>query len=282
MARRSTVGRTRRAADRAVLSIDAEGARRRRERARCTRDVFVIDEADGLSLFMARVTTPVAHAALAMVQAVADDVDPDSRTAGERRADALVGVVLGDPGVAPDRSTPGSSVPGITAQIDVIVPLTTLLGLSEEPGLMNGRTPVSGDEVRDILADPDIHVQLRRLVTDPLDGAPLDYGRRTYEVPRRLRRVIEVRDRICRLPGCTRPARRCQMDHARSWDQAGRTSPDNVGPLCVRHHIQKTFGGWDLILSRASGECEWRSPHGRRYRCLPDTLLVEESLPPPF
>lgn len=283
VARRTTVGRTRRAADRAVLVIDAEGARRRRERARCTRDVFVIDEADGLSLFMTRMATPLAHAALAMVQGVADEADPDGRTAGERRVDALAEIVLGDPGRAPSTGDAASAaVAGVNARVDVVVPLTTLLGLSEEPGYLNGRTPLSGDEVRDLLSDPDVRVLLHRLVTDPLDGAPLDYGRRTYEVPRRLRRVIEVRDRLCRLPGCNRPARRCQMDHARSWDDNGPTSPENVGPLCIRHHIQKTFGGWDLLMSLASGACRWRSPMGRIYDCPADELLVAESLPPPF
>ena len=56
-ARRSTVARTRQAARRAVLAIDADGQRRRREQARCTRDVYVADGLDGISILVARMST---------------------------------------------------------------------------------------------------------------------------------------------------------------------------------------------------------------------------------
>jgi hypothetical protein len=47
--------------------------------------------------------------------------------------------------------------------------------------------------VRDLLADPDVAVTIRRLVTDPLTGHLLDYGRKTYEVPQRLREFLIAR-----------------------------------------------------------------------------------------
>ena len=40
------------------------------------------------------------------------------------------------------------------------------------------------DVVRGLLADPDVAVTMRRLVTDPLTGHLLDYGRKTYAGPR--------------------------------------------------------------------------------------------------
>lgn len=262
VARRACLSRTRAAARRAVLAIDPTGHDRRKREARCTRDVYVVEDVDGLSLLIARLGTAQAHSALAAVTSAADapadaDGGSDTRTAGERRAEALVALLL--------RSAGGDGPAAVTAQIEVTVPLTTLLGLGSEPATLGGRHALTGDEVRDLLGDPNLVAVLHRLVTDPLDGAPLDYGRRTYQVPARLRRVIETRDRTCRFPGCARPARRCQLDHATSWEDGGCTDLDNLGPLCVRHHQLVTHGGWTIVVSRRDGSCRWRSPRGYVY-----------------
>lgn len=266
VARRACLSRTRSAARRAVLALDPAGHDRRKREARCTRDVYLVEDVDGLSLLIARLGTAQAHSALAAVtsaaQAPTADAEggPDARTAGERRAEALVALLL-RPG--------GADAAAVTAQIEITVPLTTLLGLGSEPATLGGRHPLTGDEVRDLLGDPNLVAVLHRLVTDPLDGAPLDYGRRTYQVPARLRRVIETRDRTCRFPGCARPARRCQLDHATRWEDGGCTDLDNLGPLCVRHHQLTTHGGWTIIVSRRDGSCTWRSPDGYLYHHPP-------------
>jgi hypothetical protein len=124
---------------------------------------------------------------------------------------------------------------------------------------------VSPDVLRDLLADPAVAVTIRRLVTDPLTGHLLDYGRKTYEIPERLREFIIARDRTCRFPGCGRRADLAQIDHAIPWDDGGTTSPANLGALCVRHHQLKTFAGWQITESKANGSCVWISPQGRRY-----------------
>jgi hypothetical protein len=123
-----------------------------------------------------------------------------------------------------------------------------------------------------LLGDPDTTATMRRLVVDPYSGHLLDVGRRTYEVPRRLREYVAMRDRRCRFPGCGRRADRCQIDHALAWDYGGATSPANLGALCVRHHQLKTFVGWDIVHSRADGSCTWASPGGRRYEHDPPLL----------
>ncbi len=83
VARRGTLSSTRQAANRAVLAIDAEGQRRRRERARCTRDVFVVDELDGISTLIARLATEQAHAIMTAVDAAAHLAKTES---GSRQA----------------------------------------------------------------------------------------------------------------------------------------------------------------------------------------------------
>jgi hypothetical protein len=266
VAKRGTLAATRAAAKRAVLAIDSAGESRRRERAPCTRDVWVRDEVDGISMLFARMATEQAHAVMTVIDATAhatarDDrleVDP-AATIGERRVQALAGLVLGGDGAAATGGAP------VRAHLELVIDLPTFLGLSDGSVELKGAGPVGVDVVRDLLADPDVAVTMRRLITDPLTGRLLDYGRRTYEVPRALREFIVARDRVCRFPGCRRNASLCHLDHVIAWDDGGSTSPSNLGALCVRHHQLKTHGGWDITSSAADGTCVWQSPHGRRY-----------------
>ena len=262
-ARRGTLSMTRRAVNRAVLAIDAAGQSRRWKEARCTRDVYLVDELDGISIVVARLATEDAHAVLARVRAAAPEQETRG-SEGEHRADALVSLVLRD----------GDGQRSVTAvRLDVVVGLDQLLGDDPDGGVeLRGGGSVSLGMLCALLADPDTTATMRRLVVDPCSGHLLDVGRRTYEVPRRLREYIAMRDRRCRFPGCGRRADRCQIDHALAWDDGGATSPDNLGALCVRHHQLKTFAGWEIVDSRAGGSCTWASPGGRRY----------DHGPPPF
>jgi hypothetical protein len=129
-----------------------------------------------------------------------------------------------------------------------------------------GAGPVGVDVVRELLADPDVAVTMRRLITDPLTGHLLDLGRTRYEVPDRLREYLTIGDLTCRFPGCARKASRCQVDHADPWDDGGGTDRRNLGALCVRHHQLKTHTGWTITSSHPDGSCAWISPHAREYQ----------------
>jgi len=254
---RGTLSATRAAAKRAVLAIDAEGERRRRERAKCTRDVFVIDELDGISTLIARMATADAHAVMSVIDAEA--AESDDGLVGERRADALRDLLLG-----------ASEEPHATAHVDLVIGLDALLGLTEDSATLIGAGPVAADIVRELLGDESIACTMRRLVVDPVTGHLLDVGRRSYEIPARLRQYIATRDGTCRFPGCRRRADRCQVDHATAWDDGGRTDAANLGALCIRHHQLKTHAGWEITQSRPDGSCTWRSPQGRVYEHPPN------------
>jgi len=257
-ARRSTPGRTRQAAKRAVLAIDADGERRRRLQARCYRDVHVTDEVDGISVLVARMATEDAHAVMTAIDAAAHASD-SSLSIGEKRAQALAALVMGGDGAT------GAPV---RAHLDVVIDLPTLMGLADGvagAAELRDAGAISADVVTDLLADPQVAVTMRRLVTDPVTGHLLDYGPSTYEVSEPLRRYLVARDRTCRFPGCNRRADRCQIDHAIAWDDGGETNPANLGALCTRHHQLKTHGGWTISNNAKDGSCTWHSPEGRRY-----------------
>jgi hypothetical protein len=74
----------------------------------------------------------------------------------------------------------------------------------------------------------------------------LDYGRRTRIIPRRLRRMIRLRDQHCQYPGCRAPAAWCDVHHLVHWLHGGETNLENCALLCRRHHVACHEGGWKL------------------------------------
>lgn len=334
VAMRSTLAHTRRAAKHAAIAVDPIEAQRRRIRSLSTRDVFVIDELDGVSTLIARMATEHAHACLSVITDRANRCEwPDPRSApssngdgsvpmsaGERRSLALASILLdgvpamrsfetagsipesrpgaivsrvtnldsrithptpGATNPTPDATnptpdatnpTPGATrfLPRMRADINLVIDLPTLLALRDGTAELVGAGAIPAEVARKLLDDSVI----RRIIAEPTTGELLDYGRRTYAVPERLREFIAARDRTCRFPGCGISAARCQVDHAIPWSRGGETNRDNLGALCIRHHQLKTHGGWSITESDSHGACTWVSPQGRRYEHVP-TPIVE-------
>ncbi len=293
-ARRNTVARTHTQANRVVLAIDAEGVQRRRREALCTRDVYVSDQLDGMSVLIARMATEHAHAILSGLDATAKADQTSPLTMGERRTEALLDAVLAADCPARTRA----DEPRMRAHLDLVIDLPTLLalrhelapshGLATDDGLpvhdsetgsvcgearLRGVGAIPAVAVRELLADPEVAITLRRMICDPTTGHLLDYGRRTYAIPDRLREFIVARDRTCRFPGCRKRADRCQIDHAMAFDEGGSTSPANLGALCVRHHQLKTHARWRITSSEPDGACTWTSPQERTYEHDPGPVF---------
>ena len=149
----------------------------------------------------------------------------------------------------------------------LVIDLATLRGEADNPCLLDGSpipAPVGRELARDIR-------HWRRMVTDPVDGHLLDYGRRTY-LPDRLRTFVAERDRTCRNPWCEQPARRCEMDHAESFPE-GPSSTSNAGALCGDCHRIKTERGAFLDDSAADGSATWRTAWGQRIPIAPTRYL---------
>ena len=144
--------------------------------------------------------------------------------------------------------------------INVTVDLPTLLGLAENPGQLAGYGPIPAAVARELASDG----RWKRFITEPQTGNLLDFGRESYEPPQQLKDFLIARDRTCRFPGCRRSALLSDLDHAESWESGGRTSAENIGALCRRHHRLKTHDGW-TIESFADGSCIWRSPLGKEF-----------------
>ncbi len=99
-----------------------------------------------------------------------------------------------------------------------------------------------------------------------------------YVVPDSIQEIVELRDRTCVFPHCTRPARASQKDHIEPFGAGGPTSTDNLGCLCQHHHNLKTHTGWTYTMVEP-GIYLWRSPHG--YTFLRDHEGTQDLTPRP-
>ncbi len=233
-------------------------------RARDTRKVSCYTESDGISTIVA--ILPAADAQIVMnsiesfIRAATSDIDAesdsDTSSADMKRADALTAIASAYLSSSADVVTPHRRPISVNVTID----LPTLLGLAENPGQLAGYGAIPASVARELAADG----KWKRFITDPQTGNLLDYGRQSYEPPQALIDFLIARDRTCRFPGCRRSAALSDIDHAQSWETGGRTSPDNLGALCRRHHRLKTHDGWN-IESRPDGSCTWTSPLGKIY-----------------
>ena len=153
-------------------------------------------------------------------------------------------------------------------ELQIMVPITSLVNLDDAPGELIGHGPIPADMVRGLLRD----ARWRRILTDPVTGTVLDYGDTLYHPPAALRRHVEFRDRRCRFPGCRMPAIRCDLDHTIRFPD-GTTSHCNLGTLCRRHHRLKHNSPWQL-RQPDPGTFHWTSPTGRRYEITPPEHCV--------
>ncbi|GAB3270881.1 13E12 repeat family protein [Arthrobacter pigmenti] len=178
--------------------------------------------------------------------------------------------VAGTPGATPSGSGRVPNYAGIKAEVFVVVPVLTLMGLSDEPADLEGYGPIDEDTARELAVNAP---SFKRLLTHPETGALLSYGRNRYGVPKDLQKLVRLRDRRCRGVGCNRAARTCEIDHSLPYPR-GATEEPNLKALCKPNHLLKTAKLWTDVQHR-DGTVEWTSPAGRKYTNTPDGPLPE-------
>jgi hypothetical protein len=211
----------------------------------------------------------------AAVDAVRGEDPADSRTADQLRVDVLAQLAWSslESGHLGGRGGQDGVRLGKrhrrAATVNVTVPVSTLIGLDDTPGELEGYGPIPASAARRIAA----HGTWRRLLTDPASGALLDYGTTRYRPPPDLVDHLVARDRSCRFPTCSQPARRAQIDHTIAAGSTGwSTSDRNCGPLCGGGcHNGKTHGGWRLEQPEP-GRFVWTAPTGHRYPVDPEIV----------
>jgi hypothetical protein len=243
--------------------INPAASAERRVKAEAKRAVWLEPAPDGMAYLSAFLPAESAVAMFDRLSRIARGAQcpAEARTLTQLRADALAGLVIQD-----SPSLDVGHLRGIRPQVLVTVPVLTLLGAGGHPGDLEGYGPIPAGVARSLAANAP---GLIRLLTDPVDAAVLDVGRRRYRVPKDLRTYLRVRDKTCRYPGCNRSAGTADLDHTVAWEDGGSTRPGNLACLCPKHHRMKHEAGWS-VSQLPGGVLSWRSPTGRSYTTRPE------------
>ncbi|WP_203949945.1 HNH endonuclease signature motif containing protein, partial [Planotetraspora thailandica] len=160
------------------------------------------------------------------------------------------------------------------------IPLALLRQWQSDLPALGGWARLITDILRQ-LDHPDIHpgtgqggVSGGEAATGPVIS-PADRQRRFAQT--RLRRWIQMRDRVCLHPGCRAPATRAELDHTHPHQHGGPTTAANLAALCSHHHDLRDHG-WQLIPT-TPGHLTWISRTGHHYPAHPPRVI--EPLPEP-
>lgn len=264
VARASTVTKLERKARRLREQLLPETITARHLKSVADRHVELCPDRDGMAWLNAWLPAETAHGIYAKLTQRAESLKcPDeTRTLAQLRADVFADLLV-------DGHTVGDWPIGIQATVLVTVPALSLVGRTDNPGILEGHGPIDPDTARRIAGTAKSWV---RLLTHPETGAVLSVGRDRYSVPPDLRLWLRVRDETCRHPGCNRLARHCHIDHTKAWEHDGPTNHDNLAHLCESHHRDKHHTAWDLAQI-GGGVLEFTSPAGRKYTTEPATAI---------
>ncbi|TPV50949.1 DUF222 domain-containing protein [Pseudarthrobacter phenanthrenivorans] len=158
----------------------------------------------------------------------------------------------------------GLAFPGIRAQVLVTVPVFSLMGLTEEPAVLDGFGPIPPSMARDLVAHG--ADSFHRVLVDPRDGAPLEIGRTSYRVTKAMRNWLRLRDGKCPFPGCSNHSLDNEADHLLAWAKGGATGISNLGQPSPKHHRLRHISRWRPTPASATGPPGWISPAGRHYK----------------
>ncbi len=244
-----------------LVRVEPDRAVERRKAAHADRNVTITALDDGMSLLQALIPTTDAlliERDLTLAAKASRHATPDdARTLAQARADALVDTLL--------RKDDASTTSGRGRfHIGITVSLATLLGVSSEPAVS-----ADGQYVLDPALLADLATQegtlFSRLLTDE-NGGILDVTELGRFPTQPLRRALNLIDGTCDVPGCTRAALACDIDHQIPHDpdpppgqQRGPTEAANLHHRCPPHHGLKTRGALSVTHDQ-DGNARWHLP----------------------
>ncbi|MFD0047339.1 DUF222 domain-containing protein [Pseudarthrobacter scleromae] len=265
----------------------AESIEKRHTKAVADRRVEYSPDQDGMAWLTAYLPADQAMAGWNRLNALARAAQGphEPRTLTQIRADTFAEAILtsgtghtdsthgraDSPSVPADTSAgagagtdPAGLSPRIRAQVLVTVPVLALMGLTDEPAMLDGYGPIPASMARDLAANG--ADSFHRVLVDPRDGAPLEIGRTSYRVTKAMRNWLRLRDGQCPFPGCSNPSLDNEADHLLAWHHGGTTGISNLGQPCPKHHKLRHTTGWKPTPATKNQPPGWTSPTGRHYK----------------
>jgi hypothetical protein len=154
--RRANPGRFRQSVRYHVIAVDPGAAERLRKRQRATRDVTGRDLPEGMSQLAITLEPHEAQVAYDQINALAARAKTPGRSLAQCRADVFMDLVMGKQAVR------------CPVSVNVVVPMTTLMGLNQNPGEITGYGPITAEYARELARD----ATWRRMIGRPPAGRP--------------------------------------------------------------------------------------------------------------
>ncbi|KUM37823.1 endonuclease [Arthrobacter sp. EPSL27] len=258
----------------------------RHRKCAADRRVEFVPDSDGMAWFNtylpAETAAGIWNRTTAQARALQGPAEP--RTLTQLRSDIAATLLLN----GSDSGDVGADVPVPRAQVLVTVPVMSLLGVTEEPAMLDGYGPIPPSMARRLVADG--ADSFHRVLVDPRDGAPLEIGRTSYRVTKALRQWLRLRDAKCSFRGCNNASLDNDADHLLAWADGGTTGISNLGQPCRKHHRLKHTTAWTPAGATKESPPGWTSPTGRHYPSehqdwepphWPDSNLLTDANPDP-
>ncbi len=246
----------------------AESIEKRHAKGVADRRVEYRQDQDGMAWLSACLPADQALAGWNKLTADARELQgpEETRTLTQLRADLYGSLLLGGTTTGGHDPAAGTAAgpPSIWPQVLVTVPVLSLLGLTDEPAMLDGYGHIPPSMARRLIADG--AGSFYRVLVDPRDGAPLEIGRTNYRVTKAMRNWLRLRDGKCPFPGCNNNSLDNEADHILAWHQGGTTGISNLGQPCPKHHKLRHTSGWKPTPATKNQPPGWTSPTGRHYK----------------
>ncbi|HET6167715.1 MAG TPA: HNH endonuclease signature motif containing protein [Marmoricola sp.] len=190
--------------------------------------------------------------------------DGDQRTIAQLKADLALDLLAG--------KSAGVPLPTYARPIvNVTVPIQTLMGIADEPGVLSGGTVVPASLARLISQEPGS--TWHRMLTDE-GGRMVELSTQSYKPTDAIWRQVVAEQSICFRPGCDTASTEVDLDHRVRWPQ-GPTEPANLTPGCRTDHRAKHAPGFSIELG-PDGGFMLRTAAGFRHPIDPTTHPVSD------
>jgi hypothetical protein len=252
-----------------LRAADAEASFRA---AHENRDAVVSDGEDGMSwLTLGGTTDRVQLAAHRLdLSARAARAAGDPRTLQQLRTDLALELLIG--GSVADAPLPRFARP----VVNLTVPIQTVMGLSDHPGVLTGGQVIPAGLARLIAQQPG--ATWHRMLTDPA-GRAVELATERYAPTRAIwEQVVSLRP-TCFRPQCDRASTTCDLDHRVPWP-AGPTATGNLWPACRADHRVKHADGF-AIEQTENGGFALRTPAGFTHPTTESEHPTDDGWPEP-
>lgn len=167
-----------------------------------------------------------------------------------------------------ERLTGQAAAADVSAELQILMPIDALLDANDSTeAQLEGYGPLPTDIARDIFTTSKGRKWWRRLYAAPF-GGPVGGDPQRRHFDGFVRKLIMIRDRVCRDPYCDAPIR--HIDHIERYSDGGLTIYLNGRGTCERGNYVREMPGWtvELISSGLDGHphsIEITTPTGHTY-----------------